>query len=108
MVALPLLLPQLPLWGIAEWIALTGPRTIEFYSPVRFAVLGVGTLLYFPLLWVLPVAGAIYLLVSLLLTDWSLRQLERLREWRGARRAAKLPADTLAQLRTLREELLRD
>ena len=108
LVALPLLLPQLPLWGIAEWIALTGPRTIEFYSPVRFAVLGVGTLLYFPLLWVLPVAGVVYLLVSLLLTDWSLRQFERLREWRGARRAAKLPADTLAQLRTLREELLRD
>lgn len=92
--ALLLLLPQLPLWGLAELIALRGPKTVEFYSPVRFAAIAVGTLLYLPLLLLLPWAGKVWLLLSLLLTNWSLRQVESFLNWRGAERAAKLvPAE---------------
>ena len=103
--ALFLLLPQLPLWAVAEVIALRGPKTIEFYSPVRFAVVAVGTLLYLPLLLLLPWAGKLYLALSLLLTSWSLRQVEAWWAWRGRQRAAKIDPDRRARLLQLRQEL---
>lgn len=93
-----LLLPLLPLWGLAEAIALAKPRTVEFYSPVRFAVVAVGTLLYLPLVLLLPWGLKVYVLLSLLLVNWSLRTVERLLDWRGGRRVAQLPAATRADL----------
>ncbi len=104
--ALFLLLPQLPLWLTAELIALRGPKTVEFYSPVRFAAVAVGTLLYLPLLLLLPWVGKIWVLLSVLLTGWSLRQAEALREWRGAARAAKLSPGERKLLLELREQVV--
>lgn len=81
-VALALLLPQLPLWGLAEFIGASRPRHIEFYSPVRFAVITAGTLLLYPIaLLLLPWAVKIWLLFSIFSVNWSLRQLEGLQQW---------------------------
>ena len=104
--ALFLLIPQLPLWLIAEVIALGGPRTVEFYSPVRFAAVAVGTVVNLLALLLLPWAGKLYLALSLLLTNWSLRQLEVWWQWRGRRRAQQLDPELRAELLTLRQDLL--
>ena len=101
-----LLLPLLPLWMLAEYIALRGPKTIEFYSPVRFAAVAVGTLLYLPLLFIVSWPWKIYFLVALILVRWSLRQVESLQEWRASRRVAKLDPALTHRLRALRSELL--
>ncbi len=103
--ALILLLPQLPLWITAELIALRGPKTVEFYSPVRFAAVAVGTLLYLPLLVLLPWVGKMWLLLSVLLTGWSLHQAETWLAWRGAVRAAKLSPDERKGLLELRDQV---
>ncbi|MCP9237548.1 1-acyl-sn-glycerol-3-phosphate acyltransferase [Lewinella sp. JB7] len=103
--AVILLLPQLPLWTLAEVIALRGPKTIEFYSSVRFAAVAIGTLLYLPLLFILPFWMTAYLVVSTLLTRWSLERVDDFRRWRGARLAAKLSADERALLLKMREKL---
>ena len=97
-----LLLPQLPLWVLAELIALTGPRTIEFYSPVRFAVVAVGTLLYLPSLLLLPWEYKIYLILSLITVNWSLRQVERLVNWRKAHHFNQLDPAVRRELMELR------
>ncbi|WP_420460624.1 1-acyl-sn-glycerol-3-phosphate acyltransferase [Neolewinella sp.] len=104
--ALFLLIPQLPLWLIAEIIALGGPRTVEFYSPVRFAAVAVGTVVSLLALLVLSWAGKLYFALSLLLNNWSLRQLEAWRQWRGRRRAQQLDPELRAELLTLRQDLL--
>lgn len=105
--ALLLLLPQLPLWLTAELIARLGPKTIEFYSPVRFAAVGVGTVLYLPLLPLLPWKFTVYLSVSLLSTRWALRRVETAKRWWGARRAAALAPSLKEELRTLRAGLVK-
>ena len=89
--ALLLQLPYLPLWLLAEYLAVAKPKTIEFYSPVRFATLAGGTLLLFPLgLLLLPWPGKIWLLLTLLTVRWSIRQWEDLAEWRRYRRWQQL------------------
>ena len=98
-----LLLPLAPLWALAEGIALTGPRSIEFYSPVRFAAMAVGTLLYLPALLLLPWLGKVYVIVSLLTVNWSLRQVERLADWRMAHRFKQLDLATRRELGDLRQ-----
>ena len=103
--ALFLLIPQLPLWLIAEVVGLGGPRTVEFYSPVRFAAVAVGTVAYLLALLFLPWTGKLYLALSLLLTDWSLRQLEAWRHWRGRRRAEQLDPELRAELLAIRQDL---
>ena len=101
-----LLLPQLPLWLLAEVIALWGPRTVEFYSPVRFAAVAVGTVIYLLALLFLPWTEKLYLALSLLLTNWSLRQVETWWQWRGRRRAQQLDPELRAELLALRQDLL--
>ncbi len=104
--ALLLLLAQLPLWLIAEVIALRGPRTVEFYSPVRFAAVAVGTVGYLLALLFLPWEGKLCLALSLLLTNWSLRQLEAWWHWRGRRRAQQLDPELRSELLAIRQDLL--
>ena len=104
--AVVLLLPQLPVWTIAQLIALIGPKTIEFYSPVRFAAVAVGTLLYLPLWLLLSWPAAIYLLLSLVFTRWAIRQLERAVAWYRARKVAKYSAHRRRSLLELRAELV--
>lgn len=104
--ALLVVIPQLPLWLISELVARIGTNTIEFYSPVRFAAMAVGTLLYLPLLFVLSWPGKLYLLVSVVGTNWALRQLERLKLWWGARRAKTLGPAMYQELIQLQQELV--
>ncbi|MBB4077690.1 1-acyl-sn-glycerol-3-phosphate acyltransferase [Lewinella aquimaris] len=106
LLAVLLLVPQLPLWMLAEVIALKGPKTIEFYSPVRFATVAVGTLLYLPLLFLLPFWLSAYLVVSTILTRWSLRQIDALLLWREAALAAKLSLPEKEILLEMRRILL--
>lgn len=81
-VALLFLLPQLPLWGLGEYIGASRPRHIEFYSPVRFAVITGGTLLLYPIaLLLFPWWLKIWLLFSIFSVNWSLRQLESIQQW---------------------------
>ncbi|NJB85672.1 1-acyl-sn-glycerol-3-phosphate acyltransferase [Lewinella marina] len=101
-----LLLPQLPGWLLAETTGLTGPKTIEFYSAVRFAALAVITLLYIPLLIFLPWTIALWLVASLLTTRWSIRQLEACRDWRQQRRLSQVSPEDQRRLREAREALL--
>ena len=101
-----LLLPLLPLWLLAEYVALRGPKTIEFYSPVRFAAVAVGTLLYLPLLFLVSWPWKLYLLLSLLTVRWSLRSVEAVADWRASRRVAKLNPELRNRLQSLRAELL--
>ncbi len=101
-----LLLPQLPLWAVAEMVALRGAKTVEFYSPVRWAAVAVGTLFYLPLLFLLPWTGKVWLVLSLLLTNWALRQIEDFLRWRGATLAAKLVPAERELLLELRKELI--
>ncbi|CAH1000104.1 hypothetical protein LEM8419_01261 [Neolewinella maritima] len=102
-----LLLPQLPLWGLAELIARTGPKTIEFYSPVRFAVVAVGTLLYVPLVLLLPWYAAVYLLASAATTTWCITQVEEWLAWTRAKRARRLGRKPYDKLRTLVSHLIK-
>lgn len=89
--AVLLLLPYLPLWLLAEYIGAALPKTIEFYSSVRFAALTGGTLIYFPLcLLLLPWPLKIWCVLCLLGTRWALRRIERLREWWRGRRWEQL------------------
>jgi len=101
-----LILPQLPLWCVAEIIARLGTTTTEFYSPVRFAAIAVGTLLYLPLLFFLSWPLRLYLLSSICLTGWALQQLEELQLWWGARRAKRVAADEYVELLRMQRELV--
>lgn len=88
---LALQVPYLPLWLIAEYIATDKPKTIEFYSPVRFAAVAGCTMVLFPLgLLFLPVLIKVWLLLCLLSVRWSFRQWETAREWQRASRWAQL------------------
>jgi 1-acyl-sn-glycerol-3-phosphate acyltransferase len=100
-----LLLPHLPLWLLAEHLAKRNPRTIEFYSPVRFAAIAVGTILYLPVFFLLGWPLRIYLLLSVLSVRWSLRQVDRLRRWREDRRFSQLGPDKQRRLRELRQRV---
>jgi 1-acyl-sn-glycerol-3-phosphate acyltransferase len=100
-----LLLPQLPLWLLAEIIATAFPKTIEFYSPVRFAAIAVGTILYLPLFFLLDWVGKIYLVFSLIGTKWALVQLDRFRSWREGQHLVKLGSEKQRKLRDLRSNL---
>ena len=95
-----LLLFWWPLWWVAETIAGTVIRQVEFYSPIRFGICALGMVFYL-LLWLLliwstiscPPIGFIllgYLLVAMLTVDWSIRQWERVGRWRAARKAWRL------------------
>ncbi|WP_116108183.1 1-acyl-sn-glycerol-3-phosphate acyltransferase [Lewinella sp. IMCC34191] len=106
LVALVLLAPLLPLWLLGEAIALRGPKTIEFYSPVRFAAVAVGTLLYVPLLFVVSWPWKIYLVVALMTAKWSLHQVDTLVSWYRKRRLEKVSPEQRDVLRQMREAAL--
>ena len=101
--ATALLLPQLPLWLLSEFIGSSQPKHVEFYSPVRFAVVSGGTLLVYPIaLLLLPWVGKVWLVASLLTVRPALRQMDTLRWWWERRKAARLVA---AEGEILREML---
>lgn len=84
-------LPQIPLWLLAEYIGSSKPKHVEFYSPVRFAVVTGGTFLLYPLLLIfLPWPLKIWLVVSLLTVKWSVRQWENLRAWYRRRKVERM------------------
>lgn len=87
--------PHLVLWSIAEMIGASQPKTIEFYSPVRFAAIAGGTIVLFGLgLIFLPWVGKIWILINLLTVRWSIKQWEGLRRWRSTQRWEQLvPAE---------------
>lgn len=92
LVAVLLLLPQLPLWALGQYFY-DVPKHIEFASPVRFAVIcGGAFLLYPPLLFLLPLPVSVWLAFSLITLRWSVRQLEDLHAYRNRRRYAQLVA----------------
>ncbi|MGB3800952.1 MAG: 1-acyl-sn-glycerol-3-phosphate acyltransferase [Lewinella sp.] len=105
-VAIVLLLPLLPLWLLAEGIALRGPKTIEFYSPVRFAAIAVGTLLYLPVLFLVSWPWKVYVVASLLTANWSLRQMDHFLRWYRRRRLHKIGPDERRALSAMREGAL--
>ncbi|TXF90431.1 hypothetical protein FUA23_06480 [Neolewinella aurantiaca] len=84
-------LPQIPLWVLAEYIGSSKPKHIEFYSPVRFAVVTGGTFLLYPiLLLLLPWPLKIWLVVALLTVNWSARQLDNLQHWYRRRKVERM------------------
>lgn len=99
-------LPQLPLWLVAEYVGAAQPKHIEFYSPVRFAVLAGGTfLLYPPLLILLPWPLKLWLLAAIFTVGWSLRQLEKVKRWYEVRKVERMVAAERGRLIQLRQEL---
>lgn len=106
LLAILLQLPQLPLWLLAEYIGSSQPKHVEFYSPVRFAVVAGGTFLLYPLLLLfLPWPLKIWLVVALLTVNWSVHQWENLQRWYQRRKVERMVnverkglADALSQL----------
>ena len=98
-----LVLPLVPLVLAAEFIAATQPKHVEFYSPVRFAALAGGLLLYVPLVALLTpwwVGG--WLLLALVFVRWAIRGPEAgCRQWYRRKVARLTPAE-----RTFLEENL--
>jgi hypothetical protein len=95
------------LWLLAEYIGATQPKHIEFYSPVRFAVLVVGSFFLYPLLLIfLPWPATIWLLIAILTVGWSLRQLEKVKMWYATRKVERMVAAERARLVKMRKGLL--
>ena len=91
LLAILLQLPQIPLWLLAEYIGSSKPKHIEFYSPVRFAVVTGGTLFLYPvLLFLLSWPLKIWLITALLTVKWSVRQWENLRTWYRRRQVERM------------------
>ncbi|MEL6391345.1 MAG: 1-acyl-sn-glycerol-3-phosphate acyltransferase [Bacteroidota bacterium] len=101
--AIPILLFWLPIWLLAEWIAASFIKAVEFYSPVRFGVVSVGSMLYVPL-W-LGFAGITawsggslvsallvlaYIGASIYGCRWAIQSWERVWRWRAVRRYRRL------------------
>lgn len=95
-----LLLFWWPIWWLAESIAGTVIRQIEFYSPIRFGVCAL-LLIFYPLLWFLTAflcwncglwgyGMLAYALLSLVTVRWQIRQWERVGRWYADRRAWRL------------------
>jgi hypothetical protein len=100
-------LPQLPLWLLAEFIGASQPKHIEFYSPVRFAALTVGTLLLYPLLLILlPWPGKFWLLVAIFTVGWSLRQLEKGQRWYADKKVERMVPAERGRLVKMRGEVI--
>lgn len=93
--ALILQLPHLVLWTVAEFIGASKPKTVEFYSPVRFAAIAIATLVLVPLGFIfLSWPLKLWLFACLISVFWSVRQWENFRRWREARRWSQLvPAE---------------
>lgn len=90
-IAVLLQLPYFPLWLLSEYLASSLPKTVEFYSPVRFAALAGSTIVLFPLgLIFLPWPLKIWLILTLLTVRWSIRRWENVQEWARARRWKRL------------------
>lgn len=91
LIAVLLQLPQMPLWLLAEFIGASKPKHVEFYSPVRFAVVTGGTFLLYPLLLLfLPWPLKIWLVIALLTVNWSAHQWENLRDWYRRRKVERM------------------
>ena len=100
-----LLLPHLPVWFLAQFVARTQTNFIEFYSPVRFAALAVATVLYLPLLFFLPWGAKLYLIAALLTVRWSLRQLDAYRRAVALRHYRRRVAHRRARAEDLHRQL---
>ncbi|MEM8584936.1 MAG: hypothetical protein AAGF87_11730, partial [Bacteroidota bacterium] len=101
--AIPILLFWSPIWLLAEWIAASFVKAVEFYSPVRFGVVSVGSMLYVPL-WICFIAIAMfeggslvkalslltYLGVSIFGCRWAIGAWDRVWRWRAVRRYRRL------------------
>jgi len=99
-------LPHLPLWFIGEYIADTKVNHVEFYSPVRFAALAIGTLVLVPLgLIFLSWPLKIWLLLALFSVNWSIRQWETLGRLRQSRRWLRLADEERGWLNEKAENL---
>lgn len=105
--AIVLQLPNLIIWAAAEAIGAAAPKTIEFYSPVRFAAVTGGTVLVYCLgVIFLTWPMKIWLISGLCLTRWSIRRWENLREWRRARRWDQLVPAERTILRNMADSVI--
>lgn len=101
-----ILLFQAPLWLIAEIIGTKMPRHIEFYSPVRFAVLAGGTFLLYPVVFLLlPGVWKLLFVLAVLSTSWAVRQTESIYRWYQQRKIDRMVDAERQQLRTMRKAL---
>jgi 1-acyl-sn-glycerol-3-phosphate acyltransferase len=105
LLAMVLQLPQIPLWLLAEFIGSTKPKHVEFYSPVRFAVVTGGTFLLYPLLLLfLPWPLKIWLVIALLTVNWSTRQWDNLQRWYRRRKVERMvPAERKQVMEALKQ-----
>ena len=106
LLAVLLQLPQMPLWLLAEFIGASKPKHVEFYSPVRFAVVTGGTFILYPLLLIfLAWPLKIWLVIAVLTVNWSVRQWENHRAWYRRRKVERMVAvereQVMAELETL-------
>lgn len=103
-----LLLWCLPLLALAEYIGGTTTRSIEFYSPVRFAAVAVGLLVYLPL-WFIGLKPALiaYALVALLATPWAWGAVEAGQRWFHARMWWRQTPAEREEVLALRQSIIR-
>lgn len=101
-----LLLWHLPLLLLGEYIGGTATRKIEFYSPVRFAVVTIGMLAY-PFFWLIGLNPWLmaYTIISIISAKWMWKQLETVQRWYQMRMAWRQIPQEREVLKQLRDEL---
>ncbi|MEM9836233.1 MAG: 1-acyl-sn-glycerol-3-phosphate acyltransferase [Bacteroidota bacterium] len=102
-----LLLWHLPVWWLSELIGGTTHRLIEFYSPVRFAAIAIGMVVY-PFLWLIGLQPLliVYALGALVGVRWAWREWEATQQWYQARAAWRQIPSERQYLQTLRKNAL--
>lgn len=107
LVALLILLWHLPLWFLGEYIGGTSTQSIEFYSPVRFAAIAIGLVVY-PLLWLLSLNYWLvaYALIAVFGINWAWYEWEATKRWSEARMAWRQIPDERSYLQALRQAAL--
>jgi 1-acyl-sn-glycerol-3-phosphate acyltransferase len=102
-----MLLFQAPLWIIGEFIGAKMPKKIEFYSPVRFAVVAGGTFLLYPIVFfLLPLLWKVLFVLAILGTPWAIERVEHIHRWSQQRKIDRMVEAERNQLRAMRKEIM--
>lgn len=108
-IASALLLWQLPIRFLGEYIGGVSTRAIEFYSPVRFAAICVALPLYFSLWFIgLNPWCMAYATLALLGTNWAWNRFEAGQRWYHARMAWRQIPQERQILQELRNKALQE
>ncbi|MEL6143701.1 MAG: 1-acyl-sn-glycerol-3-phosphate acyltransferase, partial [Bacteroidota bacterium] len=99
-----ILLWYFPLWIVGEYIGGTITRAIEYYAPIRFAVMGIATIVYFPLWFIgLNPFLMVYAILSMAFVQWAWKEWEASKHWFSARMAWRQTPTERERLEIMRE-----